>query len=186
MDRKLETIKSKLKLTRRVGHDQAIDALKYTWPALKLSLTVFQQTLNGVPIPGLQGAIGGFLALATTAEVCECESLGNAARILTTIQTSMQNSEDFLELQRQITKLNCIFKRWYGVHELPLELENRIKVFVKWVYSYALYIDILLTIVDKREASLSKSQLGAKTSRHAVLFSAFLRRQMMPANYQNS
>jgi hypothetical protein len=41
-----------------------VNALKYTWPALKLALTVLEKTLDGVPIPGLKGTIGGFLELA--------------------------------------------------------------------------------------------------------------------------
>jgi hypothetical protein len=61
----MNNIKSKLRITR----DPAVNALEYTWPALKLALTVFEKTLNGVPIPGLKGAIGGFLELAKTAEV---------------------------------------------------------------------------------------------------------------------
>jgi hypothetical protein len=62
MKAKLNTIKSKLRIT-------GDPALEYTWPALKLALTVLEKTLDGVPIPGLKGAIGGFLELAKTAEV---------------------------------------------------------------------------------------------------------------------
>ena len=62
MKTKLNTIKSKLGIT---GDPK----LEYTWPALKLALTVLEKTLDGVPIPGLKGAIGGFLELAKTAEV---------------------------------------------------------------------------------------------------------------------
>jgi hypothetical protein len=65
MKAKLNTIKSKL----RIASDPAVDALEYTWPALKLALTVLEKTLDGVPIPGLKGAIGGFLELAKTTEV---------------------------------------------------------------------------------------------------------------------
>src|ERR1700691_664134 len=65
MKAKLNTIKSKLRITR----DPAVNALEYTWPALKLALTALEKTLDGVPIPGLKGAIGGFLELAKTAEV---------------------------------------------------------------------------------------------------------------------
>jgi hypothetical protein len=68
MDLKLKTIGSKLKSTV-ITHDQATLVLKYAWPALKLALVVFQKTLNGVPIPGLKGAIGGNLELAKTMEV---------------------------------------------------------------------------------------------------------------------
>ena len=64
----MKTIKSKLQSSRITG-DPAVNALKYTWPALKLALTVLEKTLDGVPIPGLKGAIGGFLELANTAEV---------------------------------------------------------------------------------------------------------------------
>jgi hypothetical protein len=64
----MQSIKSKLKSSK--PHDQAIDGLKYAWPALRLALTVFEKTLDGVPIPGLKGSIGGFLELAKVAEVC--------------------------------------------------------------------------------------------------------------------
>jgi hypothetical protein len=64
------TIKSKLQ-SLRITDDPAVNALKYTWPALKLALTVLKKTLDGVPIPGLKGAIGGFLELAETAEASE-------------------------------------------------------------------------------------------------------------------
>jgi hypothetical protein len=43
--------------------------LKYTWPALKLALNVFEKTLDGVPIPGLKGSVGGILVLAKAEEV---------------------------------------------------------------------------------------------------------------------
>jgi hypothetical protein len=65
MKAKLNTIKSKLRITG----DPAVNALEYTWPALKLALTVLEKTLDGVPIPGLKGAIGGFLELAKTTQV---------------------------------------------------------------------------------------------------------------------
>jgi hypothetical protein len=68
MNTKLKTIKSNLQ-SLRITSDPAVNALKYTWPALKLALTVLEKTLDGVPIPGLKGAIGGFLELAKTAEV---------------------------------------------------------------------------------------------------------------------
>jgi hypothetical protein len=55
----MNTIKCKLRITT----DLTVNALKYTWPALKLALTVLEKTLDGVPIPGLKGAIGGFLEL---------------------------------------------------------------------------------------------------------------------------
>ena len=67
---KMKTIKSTRQSSRIIG-DPAVNALKYTWPALKLALTVLEKTLDGVPIPGLKGAIGGFLELANTAEVSE-------------------------------------------------------------------------------------------------------------------
>jgi hypothetical protein len=66
----METIKSKLQ-SLRIADDPAVNALKYTWPALKLALIVLEKTLDGVPIPGLKGAIGGFLELAETAEASE-------------------------------------------------------------------------------------------------------------------
>ena len=65
----MQSIKSKFKLSKH-PHDQAIDGLQYAWPALRLALTVFEKTLDGVPIPGLKGSIGGFLQLAKVAEVC--------------------------------------------------------------------------------------------------------------------
>ncbi|KIM87812.1 hypothetical protein PILCRDRAFT_262044 [Piloderma croceum F 1598] len=111
MNTKLKTIKSNLQ-SLRITSDPAVNALKYTWPALKLALTVLEKTLDGVPIPGLKGAIGGFLELAKTAEAA-----------------SIQNSEDVLELQKHVTKLTRILKRWSGVHELPPELIIRIETF---------------------------------------------------------
>jgi hypothetical protein len=68
---KFKTITSKLQSTQITGNDPTIDSdvLKYTWPALKLALTVFEGILDGVPIPGLKGAIGGFLELVKAAEV---------------------------------------------------------------------------------------------------------------------
>ena len=79
---KMKTIKSTLQSSRIAG-DPTVNALKYTWPALKLALTVLEKILDGVPIPGLKGAIGGFLELAQTAEVsgsnwatvCSCSLL---------------------------------------------------------------------------------------------------------------
>jgi len=68
MDGQLKAITSKLKSTI-ITHDRATLALKYAWPALKLALIVFEKTLDGVPIPGLKGAIGGILELAKTTEV---------------------------------------------------------------------------------------------------------------------
>ena len=67
---KMESIKSKLKLATRSSRNRTNDGLKYAWPALKLTLTVFEKTLGGVPIPGLKGSVGGLLELAKTAEVC--------------------------------------------------------------------------------------------------------------------
>jgi hypothetical protein len=34
-----------------------------------MALTVLEKTLDGVPVPGLKGAIGGFLELAKATEV---------------------------------------------------------------------------------------------------------------------
>jgi hypothetical protein len=69
---KLESIKSTLKSATKSFRDQTVDELnlKYAWPALRLALTVFEKTLDGVPIPGLKGSIGGFLELTKVAEVC--------------------------------------------------------------------------------------------------------------------
>ncbi|KIM82294.1 hypothetical protein PILCRDRAFT_8104 [Piloderma croceum F 1598] len=77
---KFKTITSKLQLTQITGDDPTIDSdvLKYTWPALKLALTVFEGILDGVPIPGLKGAIGGFLELVKAAE----KHVANLTRIL--------------------------------------------------------------------------------------------------------
>ena len=124
----MQSIKSKFKSSKH-PHDQAIDGLKYAWPALKLALTVFEKTLDGVPIPGLKGSIGGFLELANVAEVCADHSFGNAAHFLTEAQVSIQNSEDVLKLQKQIMTLTSIFTRWSGVRDLPLELRTRIESF---------------------------------------------------------
>jgi hypothetical protein len=70
MDTTLGTLKSKLKFnwTAR-ARDQVNSPLQCAWPALKLALTVFEKTLDGVPIPGLKGLIGGILELAKTEEV---------------------------------------------------------------------------------------------------------------------
>jgi hypothetical protein len=68
MNTKLEAIKSNLQ-SLIITSDPRVDVLKYTWQALKLALTILEKTLDGVPIPGLKGAIGGFLELANTAEV---------------------------------------------------------------------------------------------------------------------
>jgi hypothetical protein len=71
MKAKFKTITSNLQSMQITGDDPAIDSgvLKYTWPALKLALTVLEKTLDGVPIPGLKGAIGGFLELTKATEV---------------------------------------------------------------------------------------------------------------------
>ena len=92
MDNKLKNIASKLK-SRRTTHDQleVIDALKHAWPALKLALTVFEKTLDGVPIPGLKGAIGGILELAKTAEVSVAVTKWRA-RLLERSQLSRRRS----------------------------------------------------------------------------------------------
>jgi hypothetical protein len=66
---KFKAITSKPQSTQGTDDDPAIDALKYAWPALKMALTVLEKTLNGVPVPGLKGAIGGFLELAKATEV---------------------------------------------------------------------------------------------------------------------
>ena len=127
MDLKLQTLKSKLKSKS----DQANNAVKYSWPALKLALTVFEKTLNGIPIPGLKGALGGFLELAKAEEVSERVTiLVTASRVLTAVQALIQNAADVLELQKQITKLTCILKRWKGVRELPPELKRRMDPFL--------------------------------------------------------
>jgi hypothetical protein len=39
-----------------------------------LALTVFEKTLDGVPIPGLKGLIAGILELAKTEEVSMLDS----------------------------------------------------------------------------------------------------------------
>jgi hypothetical protein len=51
MHTKLKTIRSKLQLSRITG-DPAVNVLKYTWPALKLALTVLAKTLDGIPVHG--------------------------------------------------------------------------------------------------------------------------------------
>jgi hypothetical protein len=48
---------------------QSKESLTYAWPALRLALTVFEKTLDGVPIPGLKGAVGGILVLSKSEEV---------------------------------------------------------------------------------------------------------------------
>ena len=128
MNHQLDTIISKLKPTRNTPV-QAIDALRYAWPALRLTLTTLEKILAGVPIPGLNGAIAGFLELAKNEEVSACAN--NGAALFTRIQTLTQNSEDILGIQKQIMELSCIFKQWDGVHKLPQELEPRIKTFIE-------------------------------------------------------
>jgi hypothetical protein len=66
-------------LTKR-PHNQAIDGLTYAWPALKLALTIFEKTLDGVPIPGLKGSIVGFLELSKIVEVCAERSFPRSCR----------------------------------------------------------------------------------------------------------
>jgi len=68
MDVRLGGLKSRLK-SKRITRNQVNNSLKYAWPALRLALTVFEKTLNGVPIPGLKGTVGGILVLAKTEEV---------------------------------------------------------------------------------------------------------------------
>jgi hypothetical protein len=72
MKAKFKAITSKPQLTKGTSDDPPIDSesvLKYAWPALKMALTVLEKTLDGVPVPGLKGAIGGFLELAKATEV---------------------------------------------------------------------------------------------------------------------
>ena len=64
----LDSLKSKLK-SKWIASDQLNSQLQCAWPALKLALTVFEKTLDGVPIPGLKGSIGGILELVKTEEV---------------------------------------------------------------------------------------------------------------------
>jgi hypothetical protein len=132
MNTKLKTIKSKLQ-SSRITDNPAVSALKYTWPALKLALTVLEKTLDGVPILGLKGAIGGFLELAKTAEVSgtNCSTLRGCSPL---VWASIQNSDDVLELQKHVTKLILIFQRWSRVHELTPELKARIETFFRWVH----------------------------------------------------
>ena len=68
MDIRPETLKSKLR-SNWITRDQANNALKSAWPALKLALTVLDKTLGAVPIPGLKGAVGGILVLSKAEEV---------------------------------------------------------------------------------------------------------------------
>jgi hypothetical protein len=56
-------------LISNTARRQAKTSLQSGWPALKLALTVFEKTLNGVPIPGLKGAVGGILILGNAEEV---------------------------------------------------------------------------------------------------------------------
>ena len=126
MDLKLRTLRLKLKSKS----DQANNAAKYSWPALKLALTVFEKTLSGIPIPGLKGALGGFLELAKAEEVSARMTIFvTAARVLIAVQALIQNGADVLELQKQITKLTCILRRWKGVRELHPELKRRMDPF---------------------------------------------------------
>jgi hypothetical protein len=106
----LGAVGSKLK-SKWIAHNRKISPLECAWPALKLALIVFEKTLDGVPIPGIKGSVGGILELAKNEEA------------------SIQNAQDVLELQKQVTRLTSILKRWGGLHELPPELERRIKKF---------------------------------------------------------
>ena len=68
MSATLDSLKSKLR-SKWIASDQLNSPLQCAWPALKLALTVFEKTLDGVPIPGLKGSIGGILELVKTEEV---------------------------------------------------------------------------------------------------------------------
>jgi hypothetical protein len=63
-----EALKSKLGISNKLSQVKN-DSLGLSWCALKLALTVFEKTLDGVPNPGLKGAVGGFLELAKKEEV---------------------------------------------------------------------------------------------------------------------
>jgi uncharacterized protein YerC len=64
----------------------------------------------------------------------QSNSFLNAARFLTKAQASIHNSEDVLQLQKQIMTLTSIFTRWCPVHDLPLQLRTRIEFFFVWVH----------------------------------------------------
>lgn len=76
MDFALDNLKSKLGSKSTIP-DQAKNSLKYAWPALRLALTVFEKTLDGAPIPGLKGTVGGILELAKTEEVSTRSTIGH-------------------------------------------------------------------------------------------------------------
>jgi hypothetical protein len=105
-------------------------------------LIVFEKTLDGVPIPGIKGSVGGILELAKNEEV-SITAANLVLLVLKTAQASIQNAQDVLELQKQVTRLTSILKRWGGLHELPPELERRIKKFFLCV---PVIISIFLTI----------------------------------------
>jgi len=106
----LEKLKVKLGNTStKAAVKRSQESLTYAWPALRLALTVLEKTLDGVPIPGLKGAVGGILVLSKSEEV------------------AIQNLEDVRELQKQISVLSGLMQRWRGVDKLPLDLERRIQ-----------------------------------------------------------
>lgn len=72
----MDALKAKRE-AKKIARDRAKVALKCAWPALKLALTVFEKTLDGVPIPGLKGAVGGILELAKVEEVSIKRSITN-------------------------------------------------------------------------------------------------------------
>jgi len=123
----LGAVGSKLK-SKWIAHNRKISPLECAWPALKLALIVFEKTLDGVPIPGIKGSVGGILELAKNEEV-SITAANLVLLVLKTAQASIQNAQDVLELQKQVTKLTSILKRWGGLHELPPDLERRIKKF---------------------------------------------------------
>lgn len=176
MNRQLNIIISKLKPTRNTSV-QGIDALKYAWPALRLTLTTFEKILDGVPIPGLKGAIGGFLELVKNEEVGDRANFW--ATLLMMIQTLIQNSEDILGIQKQIMDLACIFKQWDGIHKLPQELEPRIQTFIEWVHFYWV-TDIGLSFCP---VTFPQYQLSAMISSYAILFAVTLLRWMTLPNF---
>jgi hypothetical protein len=111
--------------------------------------------------------------------------LGNVPSwLITTLQASIQNSKDILDLQKHITKLTRIFQRWSGARELPAELKTRIATFVEWVHIPLSHIWIYHCL-NPQVTSLV-FQPSFTISHHTVLFAASFQRQMMPLNYPDS
>jgi hypothetical protein len=103
---------------------------------VKLTLELFEKTLNSVPAPGLRGVIGGILKIMERYDVSilvyiiyiyyQCPEI---------IQIATQNKKDLEELKESVDKLNALFAVFVGTSALPMpsELEQQLKTVSKYV-----------------------------------------------------